>query len=58
MIYSKACPDCRGDIYESQDTRDHFWLCLECGRIWEPPGKNREILTYRAGSANELDAAA
>ena len=35
MIYFKACPKCRGELYQDRDAYGHFRKCLQCGRIFE-----------------------
>jgi uncharacterized protein YbaR (Trm112 family) len=35
MIYFKACPKCRGDIYLDRDAYGPYKKCLQCGRIFE-----------------------
>ena len=35
MIYFKACPKCRGELYSDRDAYGHFRKCLQCGRIFE-----------------------
>jgi ribosomal protein L37AE/L43A len=35
MIYFKACPRCKGELYSDRDAYGHFRKCLQCGRIFE-----------------------
>lgn len=31
MVFLKACPRCKGDIYLDQDAYGSFLKCLQCG---------------------------
>lgn len=33
MVYLKACPRCRGDLFTERDHRDRYIICLQCGHI-------------------------
>ena len=32
MYWLKACPNCRGDLYQGQDQFGKFISCLQCSR--------------------------
>ena len=33
MIFFKACPRCKGDLYEDKDKYGKFLSCLQCGYL-------------------------
>jgi len=33
MVYLKACPRCRGDIFTESDFREVYFCCLQCGHV-------------------------
>ncbi|HEX5415785.1 MAG TPA: hypothetical protein VFZ25_08955 [Chloroflexota bacterium] len=33
MVYLKACPRCRGDIFTETDRREVYYSCLQCGHV-------------------------
>ncbi len=33
MVYFKACPKCRGDMYQDGDAYGPFRSCLQCGYL-------------------------
>jgi hypothetical protein len=33
MFFFKACPKCRGDLYQEHDLYGAFLTCLQCGYI-------------------------
>lgn len=33
MVYLKACPRCRGDIFIERDLREVYFTCLQCGHV-------------------------
>ena len=39
MLYLKACPRCRGDVYLDRDSWGAYMQCLQCGRMREIPDR-------------------
>ena len=33
MIWLKACPRCRGDVYPEKDLFETNYKCLQCGHV-------------------------
>jgi hypothetical protein len=33
VVYLKACPRCRGDLFVERDQRSRFLTCLQCGHV-------------------------
>lgn len=33
MVYLKACPRCKGDLFTERDFRETYISCLQCGHI-------------------------
>lgn len=33
MVYLKACPRCRGDLFTERDLREYYVTCLQCGHV-------------------------
>jgi predicted nucleic-acid-binding Zn-ribbon protein len=47
MMWLKACPRCRGDLYPEEDLSGAYLQCLQCGyTLYEP---ERLQATRRAG---------
>jgi uncharacterized protein YbaR (Trm112 family) len=49
MIYFKACPKCRGDIYLDRDAYGAYKKCLQCGRIFEVEAQQPSMRKPEAG---------
>ena len=50
MIRFKACPKCRGDLYETEDTFGKFLNCIQCGYL-----KDLEIPVAEVQSDKKAD---
>lgn len=48
MVYLKACPRCRGDLFTERDHREHYIICLQCGHTLT--AMEEMSLSFRAGT--------
>lgn len=32
MVWLKACPKCKGDLFLEDDSQDRYLACLQCGQ--------------------------
>lgn len=47
MVYLKACPRCRGDLFTERALREHYITCLQCGHTLSMPEEARLQLCSR-----------
>ena len=45
MVYLKACPRCRGDIFTETERREVYFSCLQCGHVLTP--LEEKLLQFR-----------
>ena len=43
MIYFKACPRCRGDMYLNDDQYGRYMECLQCGYEVDVPKASEAV---------------
>lgn len=56
MMWLKACPRCRGDIYLEKDIFESYMKCLQCGHVLRELERLRATLP--AASARPATSAA
>ena len=49
MFWLKACPRCKGDLYEGSDIYGTYVCCLQCARCLTDVEKNQLILDTPTG---------
>ena len=47
MMYFKACPKCRGDMYITEDIYGLFRECIQCGLIQDVEARDLARATTR-----------
>lgn len=51
MIWLKACPRCRGDVYPEKDVFETNLKCLQCGHVLSEADKKKAELAAQARPA-------
>ena len=58
MVWTKACPRCKGDLVRMDDDYEAYYSCLQCGHsVWEDSDEASVLVgvrTVRPGERFEL----
>ncbi|MBI3977247.1 MAG: hypothetical protein HY331_03585 [Chloroflexi bacterium] len=53
MMWLKACPRCRGDLFMERNVGDSYMVCLQCGHVLNKAQEDavRATMQYRGETA-------